>query len=317
MAVESAGERLDRFLATALAVPRNQVQQWIADGAVEIGGRAQLRPSTPVGAGVTIDVAIPTRDTASGLIPEAGEVPILFVDSEVVVVDKPAGLTVHPGAGRSAGTLVHRLLAHFPELGGVGGSGRPGIVHRLDKDTSGALVVARTVGAYQALVADFARRAVDKTYLAIVWGTPKVAAGRIELAIGRHPSRRTEMTVRTSGRASLTTYRTLASAGGVSLLALGLATGRTHQIRVHAKAIGHPLVGDPVYGEERWRAVPRLRQPTLRDFARPALHAWRLAFRHPVSGERLAVEAPPPADLVQLWTAATGAPWPVLPPWGG
>jgi 23S rRNA pseudouridine1911/1915/1917 synthase len=313
-----AGIRLDRLLATRLTAPRNQVQQWIADGRVRADGKPLLRPSTTLAAGAVLEVEVPVVDHGADLVPEAGALPLLWVDEHLVVLDKPAGLVVHPGAGVREGTLVHRLLAHFPELAEVGGPGRPGIVHRLDRDTTGVLVVARTAVAYQALVRAFAARAVDKTYLAIVWGVPKEPRGRIEAAIGRHPNRRTEMTVLASGRPAVTSWRRVATAESVSLLALGLETGRTHQIRVHARAIGHPLVGDPVYGEARWRQRPSgggsprsaSRLAALRDFARPALHAWRIACTHPVSGERLHFASPPPADLRALWTAASDQPWP-------
>jgi 23S rRNA pseudouridine1911/1915/1917 synthase len=298
---EAAGERLDRHVASHLDAPRNQVQRWIEDGLVRIDGRV-AKPSTVLVAGNLVE-CMPPEPKEERVLPEEGELAVLFEDPELAVLDKPAGLTVHPGAGRSSGTLAHRLLARYPEMAGVGGPGRPGIVHRLDQGTSGVLVVARTAGAYARLSRAFASREVSKRYLAVAYGTPSPAVGTIEAPIGRHPTRRTEMAVLARGRPSRTGYRTLSAKAGISLLELDLATGRTHQIRVHLKHAGHPLVGDPVYGEARWRSFPRPLQPVLRDFPRPALHAWRLAFTHPTTGEALAFEAPVPADLRGLWEA--------------
>jgi 23S rRNA pseudouridine1911/1915/1917 synthase len=292
---EAAGERLDRHVAARLGAPRNQVQRWIDEGHVRVNGR-EAKPSTALAAGDRVECE-PPEPREERVLPEAGELAVLFEDPELVVIDKPAGLTVHPGAG----TLAHRLLARYPEMAGVGGPGRPGIVHRLDQGTSGVLVVARTAGAYARLSRAFASREVSKRYLAVVYGAPSPAEGTIEAPIGRHPTRRKEMAVRPGGRPARTGYRTLASQAGIALLELDLATGRTHQIRVHLKHAGHPLVGDPVYGEARWRSLPRPLQPPLRDFPRPALHAWRLAFAHPTSGEPLAFEAPVPADFRELW----------------
>jgi 23S rRNA pseudouridine1911/1915/1917 synthase len=247
---------------------------------------------------------------SADLQPEPGELTVLHEDDDLAVLDKPAGLVVHPGAGRTGGTLAHFLLARWPRLAGVGGPGRPGIVHRLDRGTSGALVVALTPAAYQGLSQDFAARRVAKSYLAIVYGVPKSASGRIDTPIGRHPTQRKQMTVRLDGRPAATAYRALATARGLALLDVDLATGRTHQIRVHLRSIRHPLVGDPVYGEARWKALPAALHGILRGFPRPALHAWRLSLRHPVSGEPLRVTAPPPADLVALWEGIAGAAWP-------
>jgi len=246
---------------------------------------------------------------------EAGDLAVLYEDADLAVLDKPAGLAVHPGAGRATGTLAHHLLARYPEMAGVGGPGRPGIVHRLDQGTSGVLVVARTPAAYARLARAFADRRVAKTYLAIVYGAPQPPAGLIDAPVGRHAQRRKEMAVRTGGRPARTAYRTLASFGeaaGVALLELDLLTGRTHQIRVHLKHRGHPLVGDPVYGEARWKALPRPLQAPLRDFPRPALHAWRLTFRHPVDDRALTFAAPVPADLQELWERVAGSPLPHL-----
>jgi 23S rRNA pseudouridine1911/1915/1917 synthase len=293
------GERLDRFLAELTGTPRNQVQLWIGAGQVQVDG-AVAKPATRLVSGQTVAWS-PPPPAPSELLPEAGELSLLYVDSHLVAVDKPAGLVVHPGAGRSTGTLAHRLLARFPEIDGVGGRGRPGIVHRLDRGTSGVMVVARSAEAYAALAKAFAGREVEKRYLAVVHGAPPWQTLEIDRPIGRHPTRRTEMAVRPRGRPSRSLARRLDEAPGASLLEVELATGRTHQIRVHLKSVGHPLVGDPVYGEARWKSAPPGARALLRDFPRPALHAWRLAFRHPATGEPLELEAPLPEDLVGLW----------------
>jgi 23S rRNA pseudouridine1911/1915/1917 synthase len=302
-----SGERLDRAVAARLDLPRNQVQHWIRDGLVRVNGR-EAKPSAALAAGDVVSCDPPERKD-DRVQAEEGDLAVLYEDADLAVLDKPAGLTVHPGAGRATGTLAHHLLARYPEMAGVGGPGRPGIVHRLDQGTSGVLVVARTPAAYLRLARAFADRRVEKTYLAIVYGTPNPAEGTIEAAIGRHPQRRTEMAVRSGGRPARTLYRTLAAsdtAAGISLVELDLHTGRTHQIRVHMKHLGHPLVGDPVYGEARWKALPRPLQPVLRDFPRPALHAWRLSFRHPMEDRPLAFEAPVPEDLRMLWERVGG-----------
>ncbi|HEX4955659.1 MAG TPA: RluA family pseudouridine synthase [Thermoanaerobaculia bacterium] len=300
-----AGERLDRWLAGRLGVPRNQVQGWIRAGSVLVNARS-ARPSQTLSAGDRVTGELPAPAADPRVTPESGELVVLYEDDWLVALDKPAGIAVHPGAGRATGTLVHRLLARYPEMAGVGGPGRPGIVHRLDLGTSGVLVLARRAEAYHRLVADFAARRVAKQYLAIVYGSPREPRGRIEAAIGRHPTRRKEMTQRPDGRPATTGYQLVASARGTSLLVVDLFTGRTHQIRVHLKALGHPLVGDPVYGEARWKGAERVAQGVLRDFTRPALHAWRLRLAHPQDGRPLELVAPPPPDLAALWARLSG-----------
>jgi 23S rRNA pseudouridine1911/1915/1917 synthase len=293
-------------------VPRNQVQQWIRGGHVRLNGRP-AKASDLVAAGDRVECE-PPPPPAETLVPERGELRVLHEDAGLVVIDKPAGLAVHPGAGRSSGTLVHLLLERYPEISGVGGPGRPGIVHRLDKGTSGVMVVARTAASYQRLSRAFAARAVGKRYLGLVHGAP-AAHGVVEAPIGRHRERRQEMTVRADGRPARTGFRTLAARAGIALLELDLATGRTHQIRVHLKSIGHPLLGDPVYGEARHRGLPRPLQAPLRDFPRPALHAWHLALPPAATGGAwLRATAPVPQDLGDLWLAVTGTPFPELPP---
>ncbi len=307
---EAAGERLDRFLARLYRLPRNQVQQWIRADRVRVDGRP-AKASHCLVAGERIECAALPKRSNREMVPESGELRMLYEDPHLAVLDKPAGLAVHPGAGRATGTLAHRLLARYPETASVGGAGRPGIVHRIDKDTTGVLVVARTERAYQRLSAAFAERRVEKRYLGLVYGRPEARQGRIERPISRHPRRRQQMAVHPAGRPARTDFECLESASGISILELRLVTGRTHQLRVHLKALGHPLVGDPTYGEARWRGLPRRQQAPLERFERPALHAWRIAFAHPVSGHRLELEAPVPEDLIDLWREVTGKDFPV------
>jgi 23S rRNA pseudouridine1911/1915/1917 synthase len=309
---EHAGERLDRALAEHAGVPRSRIQRWIATGRVTIDGAPPVKSGEPLRAGARVEWRPPPAFDER-IVPEAGALAILHADADLIALDKPADLVVHPGAGRSAGTLAHRLLAAYPELAGVGGPGRPGIVHRLDRGTSGLLVVARNADSYQALGKAFAERRVDKRYLAIVWGTPKESEGTIERPIGRHPVDRKRMAVRPRGRPARTVWRRLAAGGPISLLEVELHTGRTHQIRVHLRTIGHPLVGDPVYGEPRHRTLRGPAAAALAAFPRPALHAWRLALDHPGTGARLALEARVPDDLAALWHDVTGAELPPLP----
>ncbi len=297
---EASGERLDRYLAGHFGQPRNQVAQWIREGRVLVDDRP-AKASLRLTGQVWVECEPLERTFALEMEPEEGALEVLFEDPHLAVLDKPAGIVVHPGAGRERGTLAHRILFRYPETATVGGPGRPGIVHRLDRDTTGALTVARTQEAYAQLSRAFAERSVEKTYLAVVYGRPSPTSGTIEAPIGRHPQKRKEMTVTERGRPAVTHYRALGEAAGLSLLEIGLETGRTHQIRVHLKHLRHPLVGDPVYGEARWKGVARPLQAPLRSFERPALHAWRLALPHPATGERLGCTADPPADLERLW----------------
>lgn len=302
---EAEGRRLDSYLAEHLDEARNQVARWIAEGLVRVDG-APVKASSRLTGGEEIECDPPARDAAAEMTPEDEPLEILLEDDDFVVIDKPPSLVVHPGAGRESGTLAHRLLYHYPESAQVGGPGRPGVVHRLDRDTSGVLVLARSARGYGALTEAFAARRVSKTYVGIVYGRPPAEAGTIDATIDRHPNLRKQMAVRKGGRESVTHYRLRAERAGVAALELDLETGRTHQIRVHLKHLGHPLVGDPVYGEARWKGLPRAVQPPLSRFPRPALHAWRIAFRHPRTDEPVEVEAPIPRDLLDLWSAVTG-----------
>ncbi len=305
---ERAGERLDRALAELAGVARSRVQAWIRAGRVEVDGRAPAKAGEALRAGARLSLRRPPP-APSRVLPEPGELAILYEDADLVVLDKPAGLVVHPGAGRRAGTLVHRLLARYPDLEGVGGPGRPGIVHRLDRETSGVLAIARNEGAYRTLTRAFAGRAVAKRYLAIVRGRPRAAAGQIDAPIARHPTERKRMAVRAGGRAARTGWRVAATVEGATLLEIDLFTGRTHQIRVHLKHAGIPLVGDPVYGGSGPRGLAAATRRRLDEFPRPALHARRLELAHPRTGELVRFEAPVPADLDRLWRELGGR-WP-------
>jgi 23S rRNA pseudouridine1911/1915/1917 synthase len=295
-----AGTRLDRCVVALHGEwSRSRVHRLIDDGRVLINGEP-AKPATPVDAGDRIEVDEPPLaklDLAAEDIPLV----ILHEDAELLVLDKPPGLVIHPAAGRHSGTLVNALLRHCGELSGIGGVERPGIVHRLDKDTSGLMVVAKTERAHLALSIAFRRRDVEKCYLAVCFGLPAASSGVIEGAVGRHPTERKQMAVVATGRQARTLYRVAERLAGTCLVECRPVTGRTHQIRVHMAHLGHAVVGDPVYSGRQWRnlADPRHRA-ACRDFPRQALHAWRLAFLHPVSGARLSFEADPPTDIQEL-----------------
>jgi 23S rRNA pseudouridine1911/1915/1917 synthase len=310
---EAAGERVDRFLATAIGtISRSRVKSLIESGQARRDGTVLDAPAEPVRPGAVYTLTVPPPVPARPL-PQAIPFTILYEDDDLIVLDKPAGLVVHPAPGNEDGTLVNALLAHCGEsLSGIGGERRPGIVHRLDKDTSGVMVVAKTQESVAALTASFAARALDRAYLALVWGIAAPLAGEIEGAIGRDPRDRKRMAVRVQGgKAALTRYATMrAWHGGVSLLECRLATGRTHQIRVHMAASGHPVVGDQLYLRRVPAVARRLPEPArsqLLAFPRQALHAARLGFRHPRSGKELAFETPPPADFAALVAALDAA----------
>ena len=286
------GERLDRVLCLIWDLPRSEATELIASGAVRLGGRPIATRARRVVEGQELEVELPEARAAAGMVGESGgdDLPLVHVDDDVIVVDKPAGLVVHPGAGRSTGTLVQALLGRFPDIAGTGSPDRPGVVHRLDKGTSGLLVVARTPAAYASLVAQLGARSVDRRYQALVWGTIDTDAGVIDAPVGRRSTDRTRMAVVAGGRPARTHYRVLArhtEPAEATLVECKLETGRTHQVRVHLAAIGHPVVGDARYGGAR-PSVP---------VDRPFLHAAQLGFDHPRTGERCLFESPLPPDL--------------------
>ncbi|HVR70499.1 MAG TPA: RluA family pseudouridine synthase [Vicinamibacteria bacterium] len=302
-----AGERLDRWLAVKLpALSRARLQALIEKGAVRVDG-GSARASSRVKVGQSVEVTVPPPAAAE---PQPEDIPlrVLHEDSRLLVVDKPAGLVVHPGAGTAAGTLVNALLHRVKDLSGIGGVLRPGIVHRLDRGTSGLLVVAKDDATHRDLARQFAARGVEKEYLAVVLGRPRRATGTIDAAIGRDPVHRQRMSVLAPrGRAARTSYAVAEALEGVALLHVRIHTGRTHQIRVHLASIGHPVLGDAVYGGRRLPASAgaRLRE-ALAGLDRPALHAARLAFTHPATGQRVSFESPLPGDLVRLLETLRG-----------
>jgi 23S rRNA pseudouridine1911/1915/1917 synthase len=290
-----AGQRLDQALAQLAGVPRAQAQRWIEAGRVAVDG-ASARPSQRVSAGAAIAVD-PPEATPLDAQPEAIPLVVLYEDADLIVIDKPAGLVVHPAPGHASGTLVNALLHHCRDLAGIGGVLRPGIVHRLDRGTSGVLVAAKRDAAHSALAAQFKDHSIERVYRALVRGVPGADEGSVERAIGRHPTDRKRMSVRTkSGRAAQTHWRVAQrfAKSGVALLEVRPATGRTHQIRVHLSSTGWPIVGDPVYGKGGESF----------GLTRPALHAAVLGFTHPSTGERLRFEAPLPEDFANALAVA-------------
>ena len=301
-----AGERIDRFLARSFeSLSRSRIKSLIEGGRVHRDGAPLTDPAEATRDGARYTVQ-PPDIVAAQPGPETIPFPILYEDSDLIVLDKPAGLVVHPAPGNETGTLVNALLGHCGDtLPGIGGERRPGIVHRLDKDTSGIMVVAKTEQALATLSAAFAARDIDRAYLAVCWGLPNPPNGDIEGAIGRDPKDRKRMAVAVrGGKAALTHYRTLRHRdAAATLLECKLATGRTHQIRVHLASRGHPLVGDPVYLRRipaLARTLPLDMRMAALDFPRQALHAARLGFIHPRTGAVLAFETPPPPDLHSL-----------------
>jgi 23S rRNA pseudouridine1911/1915/1917 synthase len=308
-----AGERLDRFLTGSIGtLSRSRVKALIEAGHARQGDIVLREPAQPVRAGIPYALRLPAPVAATPQ-PEAIALAVLYEDSDLLVLDKPAGLVVHPAPGNPDGTLVNALLAHCGAgLTGIGAERRPGIVHRLDKDTSGVMVVAKTQAANDALTAAFAARDLDRAYLALCWGLPSPLAGEIEGAIGRDPRDRKRMAVVTrGGKPALTHYRTVrAWQTATALLECRLATGRTHQIRVHMASRSHPIVGDPLYLRRIPAAARLLTAPirqTLLDFPRQALHATSLGFAHPITGRPLRFETPPPADFQALLDALDGS----------
>jgi 23S rRNA pseudouridine1911/1915/1917 synthase len=285
----TAGERLDHYLQSRMGeFSRARIQAWIKDGLVRVNGAA-AKPSTILRGGEQIEVS-PADPPPLKAEAEDAPIEILYEDAAVIAVNKPAGLVVHAGAGAHSGTLVNRLVHHFASLSKIGGELRPGIVHRLDRGTSGVILVARTDAAHRALAAQFSGRTTEKTYLALVEGRVNADSGRITKPIARDPAHRTRMTARLEhGRDALTEYRVLRRFEKFTYLEVRIGTGRTHQIRAHLASIRHPVAGDKLYGAQ---AVDRI-----------FLHAWRIRFDSPATGERVTVEAPLPEEL-DRWLGA-------------
>ena len=316
VAAEEAGQRLDRVLAAHIpALSRSRLKALILDGQVKVAARTVRDPAAHVNSGDTVTVALPPPEEAE---PKGEEIPlnIVYEDDALIVIDKPPGLVVHPAAGHAKGTLVNALIAHCGDsLSGIGGVKRPGIVHRLDKDTSGLMVVAKTDAAHRALGKQFENKAegpLERSYLAFVWGAPAKPKGVIDAPLDRHPHARDKRAVRASGRAAVTHWQILERFAGnddkpiAALVACTLETGRTHQIRVHLAHIGHPILGDETYATGFRTKAARLSpdaRSALDALGRQALHAYRLGFEHPETGEFLEFQSELPADLRRLHTA--------------
>ncbi len=309
---DDSGARLDKFLADTLPdLSRTRIKALIKDSQLTSSGATITDPSYRVKPDQTFNLTIPKATPA---IPrgQAIALDVVYEDAALIVINKPAGMVVHPAPGNPDSTLVNALIGHCGDsLSGIGGVMRPGIVHRLDKDTSGLVVAAKTDAAHQGLTAQFASRSLSRIYQALVWGLPSPIADRIEGNIGRNPQNRKKMAVvAEGGRTAVTHYRVLRNLDGVaSLVECRLETGRTHQIRVHLAHIGYPVIGDPVYGRAGGRRRATLSPPAqdaAAGFSRQALHAWSLAFRHPVSGEDLRFETALPDDMDRLIAAFGG-----------
>jgi 23S rRNA pseudouridine1911/1915/1917 synthase len=307
VSVTGAGTRLDRFLAASLdGLSRSRLKALIEEGQVSCAGETITEPSYRVKQGQTFAIIVPDAKPAAPE-PQAMALNVLYEDEDLIVIDKPAGLVVHPAPGNQSGTLVNALLAHCGDsLSGIGGVKRPGIVHRLDKDTSGLIIAAKNDRAHESLSAQFGTRTVERAYLALVWGIPRPGNGDIEGNIGRSARDRKKMAVRrTGGKAALTHYKVIRRFGTVaSLVECRLATGRTHQIRVHLAHMGHPVMGDAQYGggltAARRRAAGQLASDFVTGLKRQALHAKSLGFKHPASGEFHRYESDLPLELRDL-----------------
>ncbi|MCU1496514.1 MAG: rluD [Acidimicrobiales bacterium] len=288
------GQRIDRVVAMLTGISRTDATELVKVGGVRVDDAVATRGADRLHAGQQLSIAVPEAVPAVRPQPEAGiELPIVYVDDHVIVMDKPADLVVHPGAGHVHGTVVSALLDRFPEIASVGDPDRPGIVHRLDRGTSGLLMAARTTAAYEDLVAQLSNRTVERRYRALVWGHPESPRGVVDARIGRSPKHPTKMAVTANGKEARTRYEVVGAftePSPTSLVTCQLETGRTHQIRVHLSAIGHPVVGDDRYNGVR-QSLPS---------PRPFLHAEHLGFEHPVTGEHLSFDADLPPDLVAV-----------------
>ncbi|BAB72480.1 RluA family pseudouridine synthase [Anabaena sp. FACHB-709] len=292
--VEEDSARIDRYLAEELPdLSRSRIQQLIEQGKVQVNGKVCTSKKINLKVGDRITLEVPE---AQPLEIQAEDIPldILYEDDQLLILNKPAGLVVHPAPGHSHGTLVNALLAHCPDLPGIGGVQRPGIVHRLDKDTTGAIAIAKTDIAYKHIQAQLQAKTARREYLGVVYGAPKTASGKVDLPIGRHPQDRKKMAVvpiEEGGRSAITHWQIQERLGNFTLIHFQLETGRTHQIRVHSAKMGHPIVGDPVYGSGRSVGV---------NLPGQALHAWRLRLQHPITGDWVEATATPPQSFTTL-----------------
>ena len=291
-----SGSRLDRFLASrASGISRTRLQRFIKNGLVHINGVPIFQPKTKISQGDVVEFEIP-EPAPIRLEPENIKLDLIYEDEHLLVINKAAGMVVHPGAGHETGTVVHAVLHHCKDLAGIGDKMRPGIVHRLDRDTSGVLVIAKTQQAHQSLVAQFACRSTCKNYLTLVRGKPSNVTGSIAKPIGRNPIHRKKMAAVQGGREAITLWRIIKELRGASLLDIRILTGRTHQIRVHMASAGHPVLGDALYGGPSHLTV----NDAQVKIPRQMLHAARLELTHPATGERLCWKAPLPEDMQKV-----------------
>jgi len=292
--VEEKGERIDRYLSQHLSdLSRSRIQQLIEQGNVQVNSKVCTSKKATLQPGDRSSLTMPEAKPLD-LQPEAIPLEVLYEDDALIIINKPAGLVVHPAPGHEDGTLVNALLAHCPNLAGIGGVQRPGIVHRLDKDTTGAIAIAKTDRAHQHLQAQLKAKTARRQYLGVVYGSPAADSGTIDQPIGRHPVDRKKMAivpVEKGGRSAVTHWQVRERLGNYTLIHFQLETGRTHQIRVHSAYIGHPIVGDPIYSSGRSLGV---------NLPGQALHAWKLSLQHPVSAEWIEVTAPLPKTLTTL-----------------
>jgi len=301
---ERAGTRLDKYIADAIPeLSRMRVKALIQDGQVTAGGKQVTDASWKIRPGQLFEINVPAAIEPE---PQGQDIPlnVVYEDDYLIIIDKPAGMVVHPAAGNEDGTLVNALIHHCGDsLSGIGGVKRPGIVHRIDKDTSGLMVVAKTDAAHSGLAEQFADHSLERAYLAVVRGRPYPADGTVDEAIGRSPRNRKKMAVvGRGGKSAVTHFKTLQRLGdAASLVECRLETGRTHQIRVHMTHITHPLIGDPVYGRSRRsKSLPPEVREAIGKFTRQALHAYVIGFRHPITEEQIRFESPIPADIAAL-----------------
>lgn len=292
--VTGSSDRLDRWLSQHLSeLSRSRLQKLIAGGHVQLNGEVCRLKKAAVQSGDRLQICLPPAQPLD-LQPEVMPLDILYEDESLIIINKPAGLVVHPAPGHATGTLVHALLAHCPHLAGIGGCQRPGIVHRLDKDTTGAIAIAKTDRAHQHLQAQLKAKTAQREYWGIIFGAPQGDRGTVDLPLGRHPVDRQKMAVvplARGGREAITHWQVLERLGNYTLLEFRLATGRTHQIRVHSSQMGHPIVGDPVYSSGRSLRV---------NLTGQALHARKLVLEHPVSGKKVEAIAPLPTEFSKL-----------------